>query len=174
MLDLTHLAEERARITLALAVCGDTNEAERLADDLRVRYPNDTNIGNIWLPLIGAAVALDRGDMAAAIDTLEAMTPYDGTAESWPVYLRGLASLRAGAGAEARADFEAIIAHRGRTLWVPIVPLAHLGLARAATMTGDVETASRAYADLFGLWRDADADLPVLVEARREFARLRK
>jgi Tfp pilus assembly protein PilF len=98
--------------------------------------------------------------------------PYDGAAEPWPVYVRALALLRAGAGVEARAEFEKILSHPGWTFAPPFIPLSHLGRARAAAMTGDVETASRAYQDLFKLWRNANADLPVLVEARREYARL--
>jgi hypothetical protein len=93
-------------------------------------------------------------------------------AESWPIYLRALALLRAGEGESARAEFEKMLQHPGWTFWPPFAPLSHLGRARAAAMIGDVETATRAYEDLFALWRDADADLPVLVKARREYARL--
>jgi eukaryotic-like serine/threonine-protein kinase len=168
--NLTDIGEERAKAALALAICGEWEEAERLAGEIGIGYPHDTTIGRVWLPLIDAAVDIGRGDTAAAIETIDAVTPHHGTGEPWPAYLRGLAWLRAGDGAAARADFEAIIAHRGRSLWVPLVPLAHLGRARAATMAGDVATASRAYADLFELWPDADADLPVLAAARRELA----
>jgi eukaryotic-like serine/threonine-protein kinase len=170
--DLTDLGEERARATLALALCGEWEDATRLAGEIRTRHPHDTRIGRVWLPLIGAAVDIGRGDTAAAIETIDAVAPHHGTGEPWAAYLRGLAWLRAGGGAEARAEFESIVAHRGRALWVPLVPLAHLGLARAAQMAGDEALASRAYADLFALWPNADADLPVLAEARREFARL--
>jgi eukaryotic-like serine/threonine-protein kinase len=86
--------------------------------------------------------------------------------------MRGLALLRAGQGTEARAEFERLLGHPGWSFWVPFTPLSHLGRARAAAMTGDVETAARAYQDLFAVWRDADANLPVLIDARREFARL--
>jgi hypothetical protein len=98
--------------------------------------------------------------------------PYDGAAES----LADLPS-RPGVAAgwrrpAAREAFEKILQHPTWTFWPPLAPLSHLGRARAAVDMGDVETASRSYQDLFALWREADADLPVLIEARRECARL--
>lgn len=164
--------EEQGEAILVLALCGARDRALRLADVLRARRPLDTRINRIWLPSIRAAVALERGHAAQAIEMLRQAAPYDGAAESWPVYVRALALLRAGAGAEARAEFETILEHRGWTFWPPFVPLSHLGRARAAAMSGDAATAAGAYRDLFTLWRDADAELPVLVGARREYARL--
>jgi serine/threonine protein kinase/tetratricopeptide (TPR) repeat protein len=164
--------EEQAEAILVLALCGERERALRLGEALRARRPLDTKINRIWLPSIRAAVALDRGNPAHAIELLRVAAPYDGAAESWPIYLRAMAWLRAGAGVEARAEFEKILGHRGWTFWPPFVPLSHLGWARAAAMTGDVETASRAYQDLFTLWPNADPDLPVLADARREYARL--
>lgn len=171
-LELTRDPEEVARIALALAICGDADRAERLADDLGARHHSHTTLGRSWRPTVAAAVALARGDSGAALDALGGTEVYDGGTEGWPRYLRGLSLLRAGHWSAARVQFESITAARGRTLWVPIIPLAHLGRARAAAGDGDLETALRAYADLFALWRDADADLPVMVEARREYARL--
>ena len=168
----SQMDEEQAEAILLLALCGERERALRLADALRVRRPLDTKINGIWLPSIRAAVALERGNPAQAIELLRVAAPYDGAAEPWPVYVRALALLCAGAGVEARAEFEKILSHPGWTFAPPFMPLSHLGRARAAAMTGDVETASRAYQDLFTLWRNANADLPVLVEARREYARL--
>jgi eukaryotic-like serine/threonine-protein kinase len=116
-------------------------------------------------------VSLDR-EPAHAIDALRTAARYEGAAESWPIYLRGLALLRAGRGNEARVEFQRIIDHRGRTFWVPFYPLAHVGLARAAAMTGDRTTAERAYREFFALWKEADSDLPVLVEAKKEYGSL--
>jgi hypothetical protein len=130
-------------------------------------------MGRTWRPLVAAAAALARGNTGGALETLRGTEVFDSGAESWPRYLRGLALLRGKNWRAARVQFESIIAQPGRTLWVPIVPLAHLGRARAAAGDLDVETAAGAYVDLFALWRDADADLPVVVEARREYARLR-
>jgi hypothetical protein len=78
-----------------------------------------------------------------------------------------------GAGTAAQAEFQKIVEHRGRTFWFPFHPLAQLGLARAAALRGDTAGTSRAYQTFFTLWKDADADLPVVVEARKEYARLR-
>jgi tetratricopeptide (TPR) repeat protein len=166
--------EEQAQAMLVLALCGERERALGLAEALHARRPAATRLTRIWLPSIHAAVALERGDPKQAVDMLRVTTPYDGATEPWPQYLRGLALLRAGAGTEARAEFERLLAHPGWSFWEPFAPLSHLGRARAAAMTGDVETAARAYQDLFTLWKDADADLPVLIEARREFARLKR
>jgi tetratricopeptide (TPR) repeat protein/predicted Ser/Thr protein kinase len=168
----SQMDEEQAEAILVLALCGERERALRLGEALRMRRPLDTKINRIWLPSIRAAVALERGNPAQAIEMLRVAAPYDGAAESWPIYIRALALLRAGAGVEARAEFEKILSHPGWMFWPPFGPLSHLGRARAAAMTGDVETASRAYQDFFTLWRTADADLPVLVDARREYARL--
>lgn len=137
-------ADEQARAALALAMCGRPGDARRVAEGLRNQQPARTAMKRIWLPSIEAASWLADKQPAMAIEVLRAIDPYDGAAESWPVYLRGLAWLDAGQGANARAAFQDIIDHRGRTFWFPLHPLAHLGLARAATMTGDRAAALRA------------------------------
>ena len=104
---------------------------------------------------------------------LQAVGPYEAAAFFWPNYIRAQAYLRQKAGAEARAEFQKILDHRG---WDPtsyLYPLAHLGLARAAALTGDVATSRKAYQDFFALWKDADADLPVLIEAKKEYSEKR-
>jgi tetratricopeptide (TPR) repeat protein len=164
--------EEQAQAMLVLALCGEADRAARLADALQSRRPADTRITRIWLPSIRAAIALHRRDPAHAIALLNVTTTYDGATEPWPLYLRALALLRSGAGAKARAEFERILGHQGWAFWTPFAPLSHLGRARAAAMTGDVAIASRAYQDFFALWQQADADLPILAEARHEYARL--
>jgi tetratricopeptide (TPR) repeat protein len=165
--------EEQGRGLVALAACGESGRALALADRLRERHPANTLVNRVWRPLVQAAAWLDRGQPARAAEALGAITPYEGAADSWPVYMRGLAFQRAGAFAEAQAAFQDVIDHRGRTFWYPFYPLAHAGLARAAAMRGDPATATRAYEALFALWKEADQDLPVLVEARREYERLR-
>ncbi len=168
----SQVQEEQAEAMLVMALCGDPDRALRLAEALRARRPLDTLITRVWLPSIQASAALTRGQPAHAIDLLRMTAPYEGTAESWPIYLRALALLRTGEGELARAEFDKILQHPGWTFWPPFGALSQLGRARAAAMIGDVDTASRAYEDLFALWRDADANLPVLVQARREYARL--
>lgn len=171
-LPMSVLPEERARMILALALCGDLEQVHDLREDLAGTHPGNTNLQRVWLPLIDAARLLAAGDGNHAAEVLGAMRTYDASAESMVVYLRALALLEMGALHSARADFESVIIHKGRALWVPVVPLAHLGLARAAARAGDLDGASRAYAALFSLWQDADPDLPILVAARRESAGL--
>jgi tetratricopeptide (TPR) repeat protein len=102
-------------------------------------------------------------------------------AQFWPQYLRGQAYLKLARGAEAAAEFQKILDHRGQgqlsSRFVPtcpvLYPLAHLGLARAAAMSGDATKARQAYQDFFALWKDADADMPALIEAKKEYEKLK-
>ena len=93
--------------------------------------------------------------------------------QAWPAYVRGLAYLRGRAGAEAMAEFQKIIDHRGVVAVSALYPLAHLGVARAAALTDDTATSRKAYEDFFALWKDADPDLPILIEAKKEYQKLR-
>jgi len=90
----------------------------------------------------------------------------------YPVYVRGEAYLKAGKGQQAAAEFQKLIDHRGIVLNFPLGALAHLGLARAYTLQGDTATAKAAYKDFLALWKDADADIPILKEAKAEYAKL--
>lgn len=90
-----------------------------------------------------------------------------------PAYVRGLAYLRGRAGAEAMAEFQKIIAHRGVVAVSALYPLAHLGLARAAALFGDTAKSRKAYEDFFALWKDADPDIPVLQQAKQEYDKLK-
>jgi len=108
-----------------------------------------------------------------AVDLLEGAKQYEATAQFWPPYTRGQAYLKLGKGTEAASEFQKILDHRG---WDPLsvlYPLAHLGLARAALLTGDISKARQAYQDFFALWKDADTDLPVLIEAKKEYEKLK-
>ena len=158
------------RAALALALCGAADEAEPLLDEMRQRFPTDTAIHAIWLPTIGAALELQRGNAAQALDHLHATLSYEGAAEFWPQSLRGQAYLQLGRGAEAQAEFQKILDQRGHAPLSPLYPLAHLGLARAAKLTGATEQCQQAYADFFTAWAAADADLPLWLAARRESA----
>ncbi len=89
-----------------------------------------------------------------------------------PIYLRGQACLRAGKGTEAAAEFQKILDHRGAAPFSPLYVLAHLGLARAYVLSGDLPKGRRAYEDFLALWKDADPDIPIFQEAKAEYARL--
>jgi tetratricopeptide (TPR) repeat protein len=158
-----------------LAMCGEVNQAQAQADKLAQLYPNDTRFNGIWLPVIRAAIELQRNNPARAIQFLEPATRYEAAADFQPQYLRGLAYLRLGKGAEAAVEFQKIIDRKGQAdlLVSTLYPPARLGLARALSLSGDAARARKAYEDFFALWRDADSDLPILIEAKKEYEKLK-
>lgn len=164
---------------LALAFAGDTARSQALADDLAQRFPAATVVQFRYLPTIHAQIALDRKDTSRAIDALQVAAsyelgwPYIGSAPAlYPVYVRGAAYLAAHQGSEAAAEFQKILDHRGIVLNEPIGALAHLQIGRAYAMQGDTAKAKAAYQDFVTLWKDADPDIPILVAAKAEYARL--
>jgi hypothetical protein len=158
---------------IALALCGEIAQAQSLANELAKENPKDTAINAIWLPTIRAAIEISKNNAAGAVQLLKAVGPYEPAAFFWPNYIRAQAYLRQKAGALARAEFQKILDHRG---WDPtsyLYPLAHLGLAHAATLVGDMSGSRKAYQDFLAMWKDADADLPILIEAKKEYAALK-
>ncbi len=164
---------------IALALAGDPSRAGRIADGLSSQYSENRVIRFYYLPMIRAALAIRAGDHSQALKTLNADTRYDLAAQRgatftrlYPVYLRAQASLDAGQAASAVAEFQKILGYRG-LVWNDLIgTLAQLGLGRAYAGTGDVIRAKTAYQDFFASWKDADADVPILKEARAEYARL--
>jgi tetratricopeptide (TPR) repeat protein len=157
----------------ALAHCGEAGQAQSLADELVRRNPKDTLNNAVLLPVIRAALELHRGHPDQAIQFLQAAIPYEAGVGFWPTYLRGNAYLRWQKGAEAAAEFQKMLDHRGWGVLSPLYPLAHLGLARAAMLQGDTTKARKSYQDFFALWKDADADLPILIEAKKEYEKVK-
>jgi tetratricopeptide (TPR) repeat protein/predicted Ser/Thr protein kinase len=166
---------------LALALAGDAHRAQALADDLGKRFPEDTIVQFNYRPTIHAQFALDRNDTSRAIEALQAATPYElglpGTGSFtpglYPVYVRGDAYLAGHQGIEAAAEFQKILGNRGVVQNESIGVLSHLGLARAYAMQGDTAKAKAAYQDFLTLWKDADPDIPVLIAAKSEYAKLK-
>lgn len=160
---------------VALALCGEISQAQSLAAELVKRYPKDTLVNTIWLPTIQAALEINRGNTEQAIQSLRVARRFEmgNEVQAKPAYIRGLAYLRGGAGAEAMAEFEKIIAHRGVVAISALYPLSHLGLARAAAIMGDTAKSRKAYEDFFALWKDADADIPILQQAKQEFEKMK-
>jgi eukaryotic-like serine/threonine-protein kinase len=158
----------------ALALCGAAADVTQLSDELTRRFPDATLTKRIHLPVIAAAFAIQGGEPARGLALLEAVKPYDRArgAEFWPAYLRGLAYLATANGADAGRQFESVLDHRGEVPDSILIPLSHLGLARAAAAGGEMDKARREYEALFDLWRGADADVQPLKDARREYARL--
>ena len=168
--------DEMIAAAVALARAGDAAEALRIADKLNHRFPLDTIIQLYWLPTVRAAVALERHNPQEALSALEATLPYElgneGYANLYPAYLRGIAYLQAKQGEQAAAEFNKLLKHRGMVKNSPWVALAQLQLGRAQAMSGDLASARKSYQDFFALWKNADPDIPVLLQAKVEYARL--
>ena len=150
---------------LALAFCGDDTAAKKAADEITKRSPLHTFWKSVWLPSIQASTELKRDQPQKAIELLEAAKPCE-RAWSTPVYLRGLAYLDLHKGPEAAAEFRKILDHKGFN-WGIFYPLAQAGFARATALSGDTAAAKKAYQDFFDMWKDADTDLPPLMQPAR-------
>jgi hypothetical protein len=179
-LALSEGRDVQAGAALALALAGESR-AQVLVDNLARRFPEDTIVQFIYVPTIQAQLALSEHAPEKAIKGLEATAPFElgssgnsavFTSALYPIYLRGEAYLAARQGGEAAAEFEKILNWRGVVLNEPIGPLAHLGLARAYAMQGEIAKARAAYQDFFTLWKDADPDIPVLQQAKTQAAAL--
>jgi DNA-binding winged helix-turn-helix (wHTH) protein/tetratricopeptide (TPR) repeat protein len=159
----------------ALAFCGEADKARPLVEGMAQKRPQDTFVNAVFAPMVRAAIELRRNNPAEAIRILEPARAYEWGTTAWvdPNYLRGLAYLRQRDGARAAAEFQGILDHRGLAASYILYPLANLGLARAAVLVGDVTKARKAYEDFFVLWKDADPDIPILQEAKREYQKLK-
>jgi predicted Zn-dependent protease len=174
-LGISRAAEVEVSAALASVLSADTGQAQSLADDLAKRFPDDTIVQYMALPEIRAEIQMARGNPAQAIQLLEAAAPYElGAApRCLPIFIRGRAYLAGRDGASAAAEFQKILDHPGVVVNWPIGALAHLGLARAYGQQGDSAKARAAYQDFFTLWKDADPDIPVLIAAKSEYAKLK-
>jgi Tfp pilus assembly protein PilF len=166
-----------AAFTLARA--GDNTQAKALAEELKKNYPTDSFMKLYWLPVIRAAIELNEGNSSQALQDLEVARPYElggaGTFINYiyPAYVRGQAHLLAHNANAAAAEFQKLVDHRGIVLNFVTGALAHLQLGRAYATAGDTAKAKRAYQDFFALWKDADSDIPMLSQAKAEYANLR-
>ena len=156
---------------------GDAARALALADKLNKEFPVNTIQQSYWQPTIRAEIELSRNNSDKAIALLQTAAPYElGGATPigglYPVFVRGQAFLRERQGAQAAAEFQKLIDHRGIVQNLPIGALAHLYLGRAYVVGGDMARARAAYQDFLSLWKDADADIPILKEAKAEYAKL--
>ena len=163
---------------LALARAGDAARAQAIADKLAKDYPLHTIVQYYWLPTIRGAIELGRNNAAKGIEALQPAAAYElGGVQPFtaiaPAYMRGLLYLQAKQGAQAAAEFQKLIDHRGIVANVPLGALARLDLARAAAEQGDTGKARTAYQDFFAIWKDADPAIPILVAARGEYAKLK-
>jgi eukaryotic-like serine/threonine-protein kinase len=166
---------------LALAYAGDDRQAQALTAGLALSFPEATIVQYNYLPTLRAKLALSNGNASEALESLRAAGPYElgqttysiyRCTAMFPVYVRGEAYLARHQGYEAAAEFQKILEHRGIVLNEPIGALAHLQLGRAYAMQGDTTRAQAAYQDFLTLWKDADPDVPILKEAKAEYAKL--
>jgi serine/threonine protein kinase/tetratricopeptide (TPR) repeat protein len=175
---------------LAFAMAGDTARAESLAQDLGKRFPLDTQMQSLWLPAIQGQLALDKKNPASALNVLQSASPIElgqiGFVSNisclYPTYVRGEAYWAAGQGSPAAAEFQKILDHSGIVWNCWTGALAHLGVARANALQSKTSQgadadlartrALAAYKDFLTLWKDADPDIPILKEAKAEYAKM--
>ena len=166
---------------LANALAGDSGKTQTLVNDLTKRFPSDTLAKFIYLTTLRAQQALMRHDSAKAIAELQPAASYESGQSSsgntisialYPVYIRGQAFLMAKQGKEAAAEYQKILDHRGIVINGPIGVLGHLGLGRAYALSGDTAKAKIEYQNFLASWKDADSDIPILKQAKSEYASL--
>jgi serine/threonine protein kinase/tetratricopeptide (TPR) repeat protein len=181
-LQLSNDREVEYGVGLALAISGDSSLSSTLADDLVKRFPEDTSVRFSYLPALQAMIALNRGKPSMALELLQPTAPYElGSHRSsfaglfgnlYPIYVRGEAYLAAHRAVEAAAEFQRVLDHRGIVVSDPVGAIARLQLARAYTLSGDKPKAKFAYQDFLTLWKDADPGIPILKQAKAEYAKL--
>jgi tetratricopeptide (TPR) repeat protein len=171
----------RTIAAVSLACADDHAHAETLADELQKQYPDSVMLSRYWLPVIRGYIELRSGRPAQALALLQDTVPYDlafplpqysegGTL--YPPYVRGQAYLALHQGKEAAAEFQKFIDHRTIVANYPLASLARLGLARSQALQGDTSKSRTAYQDFFALWKDADPNIPILKQAKAEYAKL--
>ncbi len=180
-LEMTHSDDTCSIAGQALAFSGDFRQAQAAADELNRRFPKDTLIQSLSIPIIRATAEVERGDSRAAIESLRQVALYEMggggpgaavTPSYSAIYVRGLAYLRSKQAREAAAEFQKILDHPGVNPVSPLRALAVLGLARSYALAGDTAAARKSYQDFLALWKDADPDIPILREAKAEYAKL--
>ena len=177
-LALSQARDVKLFAALTLGRSGDAPRARALVEELEESYPTDTIMKLYWLPTINAAIELNKGNSSQALKYLEAVAPYElGTADTfinylYPAYVRGQAYLRTHNGTAAAAEFQKMLDHRGIVQNFVTGSLTHLQIGRAYAMAGDTAKAKAAYQGFFALWKDADLDVPILKQAKVEYANL--
>jgi len=162
-------------LALTLAISGRTAQAIALSDRLSRDQPKDTIINAVWLPMIRVAAELQTGgdeSSAMTVEMLQSARGLEASAFFRPQWARANALLKSGKPDLAAAEFQTIIDHRGQDALSPLWPMAHLGLARSRALQGDAASARQAYQSFLDLWKNADPDLSILIEAKRELSKL--
>jgi eukaryotic-like serine/threonine-protein kinase len=162
---------QKLQVGTILAIAGERKKALDLAAEVLKSRPDDVLVQSLYAPPVQAAVALDSGDATKGIELLKPASAFD-RGNTVVLYLRGLAYVKNKQGAEAAQEFQKVLALRNYSPADPLMSLAHLGLARAYALQGDSQKSRTAYQDFLALWKDADPDLPILKEAKAEYAKL--
>jgi len=178
-LGLSNAREVQFGAALAMAFSGDAARAQTLVDDLSKRFTEDTLVRFNYVPTLRAPLMLNRKDSSTASEILQAATPYElgspflsSFGRLYPIYVRGQSYLAAHQGKEAAGEFQKILEHGGIVVNEAIGALAHLQIGRAYAIQGDTAKARAAYQDFLTLWKDADPDIPILKQAKAEYAKL--
>jgi eukaryotic-like serine/threonine-protein kinase len=184
-LELSKSRDVEYGAAFALALSGDSSRSQTLADDLSRRFPEDTIVRFTYLPTLDALLALNHRQPGNAVELLQTAIPYEGgtpieggselllgARNLYPAYVRGVVCLAARRGRQAAAEFQKILDHRGIVISDPIGALAQMQLGRAYALAGDKDRARLAYRDFLTLWKDANPDIPILKQAKAEYASL--
>jgi DNA-binding winged helix-turn-helix (wHTH) protein/tetratricopeptide (TPR) repeat protein len=170
----------------ALALSGESSRSQALTQDLARRFPEDTRVQFNYVPTLRALVVWNHSQPTNAVELLQTAIPYElgmpseggseyllGAGNLYPAYVRGLAYLASHRGVEAAGEFQKILDHRGIVISDPVGALAHVQLGRAYALSGDKAKAKSAYQDFLTLWKDAEPDIPILKQAKSEYAKLK-
>jgi serine/threonine protein kinase/tetratricopeptide (TPR) repeat protein len=178
-LKLSHGRDVTTLAALVLVQIGSVNQAEALCHELDKNWPEGTYVQKYWLPAIRAKIDLREARPSKAIDELGVATALElanpgstAVPTLYPAYVRAQAYLAMGDGPRAATEFRKFTDHPGLVLNSPLGALAHLGLARAYKSSGDLQNSRQAYLDFLTIWKDADVDIPILKEAKAEYAKL--
>jgi len=164
----------KMEVAQAFALADDSARAESLAGELAKERPSDTYANVYWLPLIRATVELNRNNPGKSVEILQPVQAYDlANVRLQSAYERGQAYLMLKRGNEAASEFQKLLDHPGVVLNSVLGALAHLQLGRAYAIAGDNSKARAAYQDFLALWKDADPGIPILKQAKAEYAKLK-
>jgi len=163
-----------ADAAFVLAICGEERQALKIADDLAARFPNDPILQHLRLPTVRATIELHRNQPEKALELLKSTKNFDGQHMNFAPFVQALALLRTGKNVEATMEFQSIQQHPGWIEGIPLIPLSYLWEARTLAKMGEIANSRQAYEKFFDLWKDADPDLTILIEAKEEYKRLMK
>ena len=157
-----------------MAEAADTQDLQKVDNDITSRFPTNTFVNVIWLPCLRAKAEIIRDNPAKAVQLLQTASPYEfgWAATVIPNYIRGEAYLQAKQAKDAEAEFQKILSHRWLCAVESRCALAHLQLAHSYMLEGDSAKGRTAYQDFLALWKDADPDIPILKEAKAEYAKV--